>query len=89
VTKAAVQSVPAWVDKATLMREICLSDTSVDDWVRHGELPAPVKRRGKLMWEWAEVHDWLKHGNPATRELSEEEQVQRGTLLAMQQRRSA
>ena len=75
--------IPAWVDKAALCAHTCLGETTVDAWVRQGLLPPPRKVGGKLMWEWAEVHDWIKFGNPATRELSEVAQIQQGTLRAM------
>jgi hypothetical protein len=54
--------VPAWVDKARLCFELCLSDTGVDDWVKYGVLPPPRKLRGKLMWKWKEVEARLENG---------------------------
>lgn len=81
--------VPAWVDKATLCRETCLGEMTIDRHVDAGVLPPPVKLRGKLLWEWAEVHDWIKNGNPANREISQEERIRRGTLQAMKERRRA
>jgi hypothetical protein len=43
--------VPAWVDKARLCAETCLSPDTVDAWVRLGLLPVGRKRGGKTMWE--------------------------------------
>lgn len=80
---------PPWQDKATLCKHVCLGDTTVDDWVRCGELPPPVKRRGKLMWEWAEVHDWLKYGNPAKRgPVSLEDRIFEESRQASERRRA-
>lgn len=58
------EKVPEWVDMARLCFETCLSDTTVDAWVKLRRLPAPKKRGGKLMWRWREVDDWLENGSP-------------------------
>lgn len=62
---------PAWVDKATLCRETCLCERTVDDWVRRGLLPAGRLRGGKLIWEWAEVHSYLRDGPPNVQSLED------------------
>jgi len=54
--------IPPWQDKATLCACICASETTIDNWVRMGLLPAPRKRGGKLMWKWAEVDRYLENG---------------------------
>ena len=53
---------PAWVDMATLCDEICVHPNTVDNWVRKGILPPPVKRGAKLMWRWSEIDRFLAHG---------------------------
>lgn len=53
---------PPWQDKATLCEHTCLSDRTVDAWVRLGLLPAPRLRGGKLMWKWSEVDRYLDQG---------------------------
>jgi hypothetical protein len=40
---------PPWMDKATLCEHICLSERTVDAWVKQGLLPPPRLRGGKLM----------------------------------------
>ena len=65
-------TVPAWVDMPTLCREICVSDTTVDNWVGQGILPPPRKRGGKLMWKWQEVDEWLTNGRPGGNDLATE-----------------
>ena len=54
--------VPPWLDKATLAKCICASDTTIDIWVAQGILPPPRKRGGKLMWKWSEVDERLTVG---------------------------
>ena len=68
-------TIPAWVDKATLCRETCLSDRTVDAWVRQGLLPPPRTRGGKLMWRWTDVDAYLDRGGkdaPASPETQQE-----------------
>lgn len=63
--------IPAWVDRARLMKETCLSERCVDNWVRDGLLPPSRLRGGKLMWEWKEVDDYLRHGGPSVQSLED------------------
>lgn len=57
--------VPAWVDKARLAAEVCLSPDTVDNWVRIGLLPPGEKRGNKTLWRWKTVEAWLdRGGNP-------------------------
>lgn len=53
---------PPWMDGATLARHICVSSTTIDNWVAQGILPPPRKRGGKLMWKWQEVDERLTLG---------------------------
>jgi predicted site-specific integrase-resolvase len=53
---------PPWQDKATLCAHTCLSENTVDAWVKMGLLPPPRKRGGKLMWKWSEVDRYLENG---------------------------
>jgi predicted DNA-binding transcriptional regulator AlpA len=57
--------IPAWQDSPTLAAHISVSQATLENWVSAGILPPPVKRGNKLMWEWAEVHEWLKNGPQA------------------------
>lgn len=47
--------VPEWVDTARLCFEVCISEATVDAWVKQGILPPPVYRGGKRLWRWREV----------------------------------
>lgn len=53
---------PPWMDMATLVEHICVSPSTVDNWVAQGILPPPRKRGGKLMWKWQEVDERLTLG---------------------------
>ena len=46
---------PPWQDTTTLCAHLCISEGTVDNWVRQGILPAARMVGGKRMWEWAEV----------------------------------
>lgn len=77
---------PAWVDKATLMRETCLGNTTIDEWVKAGALPAPRKVRGKQLWRWSEVDRYLdRAGKPEPVSETPEDRVRRGTAAALQE----
>lgn len=54
-------SPPAYVDKAELQRQICRSETTIDDWVRRGILPQPIRPGGGApLWRWADVDAALR-----------------------------
>ena len=46
---------PAYPDKAALAAELCISESTVDDWVRRGSLPPPIRFGGSIRWCWADV----------------------------------
>lgn len=46
---------PAFPSKATLAAELDISESTVDEWVRRGLLPKPIRRGGAVRWCWAEV----------------------------------
>jgi hypothetical protein len=54
-----------WVDTIHLAWHLCISPSTVDNWVAAGILPPPRKHGGKLMWKWSEVDDRLttKHND--------------------------
>lgn len=54
--------IPAWVDRARLMKETCRSDEGINALVRDGLIPPGKMRGGKLMWKWEKVDAWLEHG---------------------------
>lgn len=54
---------PPWQDAPTLCAHLCISEGTLDNWIRQGILPPARQRGGKRMWEWLEV-DRLMRGDP-------------------------
>lgn len=46
---------PAFPSKTTLAAELDISESTVDEWVRRGFLPKPIRLGGSVRWCWAEV----------------------------------
>jgi predicted DNA-binding transcriptional regulator AlpA len=74
---------PPWQDMAALCQHICVSTTTVDNWVAQGILPPPRKRGGKLMWKWSEVDEYLTNGRPGASPNSDAERIRDATRRAM------
>jgi predicted DNA-binding transcriptional regulator AlpA len=51
---------PAFASKATLAAELDISESTVDQWVRRGFLPKPIRCGGAVRWCWAEVAACLR-----------------------------
>jgi predicted site-specific integrase-resolvase len=51
---------PPWQDAPTLCAHICISETTLDVWVRQGILPPCRPIGGKRMWKWSEVENHLE-----------------------------
>jgi predicted DNA-binding transcriptional regulator AlpA len=79
---------PPWMDRITLAEHICVSDTTIDNWVAQGILPPARKRGGKLMWRWSEVDEWLTLGGPDKRVPGEDKarEIRDATRRALQER---
>jgi predicted site-specific integrase-resolvase len=50
---------PPWQDAPTLCAHLCISETTLDTWVRQGILPPAKAKGGKRMWKWSEVEQYL------------------------------
>lgn len=50
---------PPWQDAPTLCAHLCISESTIDNWVRDGNLPPARKIGGKRMWRWSEVEQFL------------------------------
>ena len=65
---------PPWQDAATLCAHLCISEGTLDNWVRQGLLPPARPKGGKRMWKWAEVEQYME-GQPGI--VPEQEQAQK------------
>lgn len=46
----------AYPSKATLARQLDCSESTIEEWVRRGVLPPPVRfPTGTVRWDWSEV----------------------------------
>lgn len=77
-------SPPPWQDLATLARNICCGESTIEAWVRQGKFPPPRKRNGKNFWKWTEVERFLENGGDAaqTSEVQEGEAIREATRRA-------
>lgn len=57
---------PPFQDLRTLAEHLCAAESTVENWVKLGLLPAPRKVGGKRMWRWKEVEHHLAVMAPAT-----------------------
>lgn len=51
---------PSYLGKARLATELDISETTVDDYVRRGLLPKPVRLGGSVRWSWLQVQALLE-----------------------------
>lgn len=54
---------PPFQDLATLSDHICVGESTIENWVKLGQFPAPRKIGGKRLWQWKEVE---RHLAPST-----------------------
>lgn len=80
---------PPWQDISTLAAHICVSTTTVENWVAQGLLPPGRLRGGKRLWKWAEVEQWLEAGGPSVAQSVDTlaERIRNGTRAAAAERR--
>lgn len=46
---------PRYADLATLARDICVGESTIEALVRQGKFPQPYRLAGKRLWKWSEV----------------------------------
>ena len=63
MSKSSLPYPPPWQDAPTLCAHLCISEGTLDNWVKQGILPSAKARGGKRMWEWSEV-DRRMRGDP-------------------------
>lgn len=51
--------IPPYQDIGTLTENLCISERTVDAWVKQGLLPPPVTKGGKRLWKWSQVEQYL------------------------------
>jgi hypothetical protein len=73
---------PPWQDASTLCAHLCISEGTLDNWVRTGELPPPRQKGGKRMWKWAEVEQYMDGGTGIVPEQSTAERIRNATREA-------
>lgn len=74
--------IPAYLDIGRLCRELCVSERTVDAWVKQGALPPPRQKGGKRLWKWREVERYLDgETNPDT----DADEVRNATKAALAQ----
>jgi predicted DNA-binding transcriptional regulator AlpA len=53
---------PSYLGKARLATELDISESTVDDYVKRGLLPKPLRIGGSVRWNWAQVQAALDSG---------------------------
>lgn len=51
---------PSYLSKARLATELDISESTVDDYVKRGLLPRPVRLGGSVRWSWIQVETALE-----------------------------
>ena len=46
---------PKYADLATLARNLCAGESTIEALVRQGKFPQPYHLGGKRLWKWSEV----------------------------------
>jgi predicted DNA-binding transcriptional regulator AlpA len=68
---------PPYQDLRTLSEHICAAESTIENWVRQGKFPAPLKIGGKNLWQWKEVEKHLARANDLA--ASSDDELQRIT----------
>jgi predicted site-specific integrase-resolvase len=71
---------PPWQDSVTLAEHLCISPSTVPEWVEQGIIPPPREVGGKVMWKWSEVDEKLTVGKASID--AEAERIRNGTRAA-------
>lgn len=76
---------PAYVSRSTLARELDMSESTVDEMVRRGVLPRPLRlSSGCVRWRWASVELALGSLAPRPAATQEEDPLILGARRAAQ-----
>ncbi len=77
---------PPIQDLATLARNICTGESTIQEWVRKGTFPAPKLRGGKRYWRWSEVEKWFEGDDNASSTSNPRENIRDATRRIAQGR---
>ena len=58
--RPALHRPPSYPSKASLAAELDISESTVDEWVRRGILPKPIRLGGSVRWCWSSVQASLQ-----------------------------
>jgi predicted DNA-binding transcriptional regulator AlpA len=76
---------PPYQDIATLCANLCLCESTVETWIKRGELPPPIQRGGKRLWKWSEVEKYLDRPASSVPD-AEAERIRNDTRAAVAER---
>lgn len=57
---------PPFQDLATLAAHISTAESTIENWVKLGQFPAPRLQGGKRLWSWKEVERHLARDKELT-----------------------
>ena len=80
------QRIPPYQDMLTLKQNLCLSERTIDVYVKEGRLPPPKNKGGKRLWKWSEVEAYID-GNGDTVASAELEDIRNETKKQANSRR--
>lgn len=79
------ERLPAYVSRSTLARELDMSESTVDEMVRRGVLPRPLRlSNGCVRWSWASVEAALASLAPTSEHKAPEDPFIAGARRAAQ-----
>jgi predicted DNA-binding transcriptional regulator AlpA len=75
---------PPYQDIARLTENLCISERTVDNWVKEGRLPRPRLVGGKRLWKWKEVERYIdgETNTAQSSSSSEQEAIRNATRSA-------
>jgi hypothetical protein len=64
---------PPFQDLATLALHVSVAESTIENWVKLGQFPGPVKKvGGKNLWWWREVEGFLSNREAMTQSADEQ-----------------
>jgi predicted DNA-binding transcriptional regulator AlpA len=75
---------PPFQDLRTLAEHICTGESTIENWVRKGQFPAPRKNGGRNLWRWKDVEKWLARADDLAASSEDElERIRNATRQAV------